>query len=1137
MTRSLPHLICLSWTLLCAAVVTHSAAAQAPPNDECTGATLISTFPYATSQDTRLATANPTDPNLDCADGGGGKTVWFRYTPLVRQWVKISTRGSSPADYDIALGVLTGECGALTLVGCNDDIIPGIIRQSELVIELSAGVAYTIHVAEWNGGGPEGGVPTGGDLVLTLEEALPVLGPRSGSIPGGTTASTDPFSPALVGEREVILRHTPPEHQGIPLLPTPEDVMSPTGAEGSNYIEQRLAKPSLAEASRVVVLRDFAGIPDQQQFIPPDPDIAAGPDHLIGVVNCRFRIWDKQGTVLKTITSWDWFAPALPGLSDSNPPFDPQVVYDHYADRWVITYDYVSDTSGIVFLSVSDDADPLGTWYMWALPANQVGDSLTTNWDDYPQLAYDEEALYITSNVFGLEDFAFRYAKLRIIPKAQLYANTGGAISWTDLWDLRDPDDLAAPVFGIQAAITFGSPEAEFLVSPSPFLLGTYFTVWTLTDVLGSPALSGVNVSVVAYTTPTNADQLGGGTPIEAGGRNFRNQPVYRDSSLWMVHAVASGTGGAYSAVRYLRFNPYMGAALEDAAVGTDGFWHYYTALMVDEDNNVLVTYSRSGQSEYAGAFVAGRKPADPPGLSPSLVLKPGEANYVKTFSGTRNRWGDYNGIALDPAEPTAVWVHTEYAALPSNTWANRVGKITMGPVQGVYAAVDPGSLAFQKTEVGSQSDTLSVTVTNNGTDTLVISTLNLPAQNFTLVHAPATPIRIGSFEDIQLHVTFTPLTSGELQDSLVLQTNDPVRAQLPVRLSGKGLVIAAALPGIMYATTAAPSQALAVLSTAGGPGILVAPLAGPEIHGLAIRPGSNELFGSASEADATTLYRISAADGEVLPVRTIPLGNMRAIAFATEDVLYAATTGGRLYRLLAPTWDTVYVGTAPGIIYSSLAFSPLSGSLWASIRPVISFTKDALFRVDPSTGDTTLVGLTNLNTVLNHIAFDRSVQLYAVTGSASSEGSLYAVDTVSAAPVLVGATGINGITAIAIRTDTLVVSVAEAGSPTLPDRYGLDQNYPNPFNPETRIIYALPVRSQVRLTVYNMLGQQVARLVEEVQAGGRHQARWNGRTASGRPVASGIYIYRLEASPLEARADGHLVEPFAESRRMILLK
>ena len=74
----------------------------------------------------------------------------------------------------------------------------------------------------------------------------------------------------------------------------------------------------------------------------------------------------------------------------------------------------------------------------------------------------------------------------------------------------------------------------------------------------------------------------------------------------------------------------------------------------------------------------------------------------------------------------------------------------------------------------------------------------------------------------------------------------------------------------------------------------------------------------------------------------------------------------------------------------------------------------------------------------------------------------------------------------------------------------GLDHNYPNPFNPETVIKYKVNDASSVTLKIYNLIGQEIRALVDEVQSAGSYQIRWDGKDNLGRNVASGIYVYRL---------------------------
>jgi hypothetical protein len=80
----------------------------------------------------------------------------------------------------------------------------------------------------------------------------------------------------------------------------------------------------------------------------------------------------------------------------------------------------------------------------------------------------------------------------------------------------------------------------------------------------------------------------------------------------------------------------------------------------------------------------------------------------------------------------------------------------------------------------------------------------------------------------------------------------------------------------------------------------------------------------------------------------------------------------------------------------------------------------------------------------------------------------------------------------------------------TGPQEYKLDQNFPNPFNPTTTIYYDLPSESKVTIGVYDILGREVAKIVNETEPAGYQSVRWDARN-----VASGAYIYRMIAQPL----------------------
>jgi len=105
------------------------------------------------------------------------------------------------------------------------------------------------------------------------------------------------------------------------------------------------------------------------------------------------------------------------------------------------------------------------------------------------------------------------------------------------------------------------------------------------------------------------------------------------------------------------------------------------------------------------------------------------------------------------------------------------------------------------------------------------------------------------------------------------------------------------------------------------------------------------------------------------------------------------------------------------------------------------------------------------------------------------------------------------------------VATAVLANTESQPESFLLAQNYPNPFNSSTIIRFVLQERAQVELAVYNSIGQHVARLVQGVREAGTYAVSWDGRRDGGGELASGLYVYRLQAGA------------YVETRNLLLLR
>jgi hypothetical protein len=558
----------------------------------------------------------------------------------------------------------------------------------KLVLVSAAPVALLLLSAQRGQGHAAAAAPVVSDQ--------PFQGPATGISGFATPISSSSAAPAARASSAAIVTEAHREHE-IPRAQAPPDLAAPLAPAGSNEVEDssiplsRSGAVSLRASAASGVLVSFPGL-GMTTKIPPDPILAAGPNHLISAVNDQFAAYSKSGSMLFQKDANSWFSNVLPNIKTLGGAFDPKVIYDEAAGRWILVYLATDDkTESWVLLSVSNGADPTGSWCNIPLRGDVNGTTPSGNWSDYEGVGLDNQAVYITTNQFQLTpnaDGKFQYARLRIIAKSQLYGPCGPAVSYYDFWDLRDPVTTSEQVFTLRPALTYGAPGVEYLMNNGPFNTNTYLTLWSLTNPLsGSPTLTSQNVPVTASTSPPNADQLGGtgGTSncaapclIDTGDDRLLGL-VYRNGSLWTSHTVAGGTGDAFARVRYVR----IGVAgpptvLEDLSFGADACWYYYPAVAIDQSNNLGMVFTRSCTNEYASVRYTGRATTDLT-LQGSNSIKDGESNYLNTASG-KNRWGDYSGASSDPSDPSKLWLYGEYAASPTDNWGTWGAEVAITP-------------------------------------------------------------------------------------------------------------------------------------------------------------------------------------------------------------------------------------------------------------------------------------------------------------------------------------------------------------------------------------------------------------------------------------------------------------------------
>jgi len=410
--------------------------------------------------------------------------------------------------------------------------------------------------------------------------------------------------------------------------------------------------------------RAFSGLGASGQEL-ADPNVAAGPNHVVAVVNRSVAIFNKSGQKLSEFTLRQFFG-SLPD-SGSVSIFYPKVLFDAYDGHFLIMFEAIRpvDKRSWLFLAVSQTNSAQGNWAFWELDISLNGKKKTGFFGDYPAIGLDQHAIYLTANMSNF-NFRFQYAKIRVLKKSEVYQF--GKVTARDFFNLKDATGKKA--ISIQPVQSFGTAASEFLVSNNP-VAGKRITLWHITN----PAQPNIRltkraVGVGAYQAPPDTAQKGGPVKIGTGDASFANA-VFRDGFIYTVHTISAAN--QTSAIRFYQINSH-GRVVQQITYGANGLSYFFPATMVDSHGNVVIVFNRAGRTQDVGILFTGRKATDPHNkLQKSAVLQRGLAFYNFTQRLTQ-MWGAYSGAALDADD--SIWIIGAFAK-KTDEWATTIGNVT----------------------------------------------------------------------------------------------------------------------------------------------------------------------------------------------------------------------------------------------------------------------------------------------------------------------------------------------------------------------------------------------------------------------------------------------------------------------------
>jgi hypothetical protein len=580
---------------------------------------------------------------------------------------------------------------------------------------------------------------------------------------------------------------------------------------------------------RAQTVTSFEGI-DASQLANPefdvDPNGAVGTKQFMQYVNLSYQAFDKVTFAPVWSTPQPVSTPfANNGLTScENISGDGMIIFDRLASRWVLAghtgvennYQYC-----IAITNTDDLTSPTLAWYTYQIALDPIlGKNAEGNvyFPDWPKIATWPDAYYVT---IDLNDINASYREVGVVACAldrtnmlidgtpnppQCFSVTNPLSDGIYLGHSLIPADVdgttAPPVGRDEFMVSIENPVIDFITTTSStFNLWDFHVNWT------EPALTTFTQSTeaVAPYTPGCYDvsspvqtvcvpEPSTSTTkeyIDSVGDRFMPRFAYRNfgsyESFLFSHDVSVSASSKQTGIRWYELRgPGAPTVYQDGTVNPDSTnYRFIPSIAEDSSGNAAAGYSISSKTTHPSLNAAWWSLTDP---TPPVefTLYDGTADLENTW-----HWGSYDSITVDPVNGCTFWYVNEYYPVAQTgtliNWHTRIANFQLPGCNGV--SVSPASLTFASQAVGTTSPAQVVTLVNNLSTALTISSINFTGANngdFAQTNTCGTSVAAGA--SCTISVTFDPAATGSRTATLNL-TDNANNSPQTVSLSGTGVV------------------------------------------------------------------------------------------------------------------------------------------------------------------------------------------------------------------------------------------------------------------------------------------------------------------------------------------------------------